>query len=66
MSLLQKLEEKNAPKTSEWFLKLLPYKAKMIQARWSGQATFIPIGEHLLRNSVKVKKTPVIRFRQIS
>jgi hypothetical protein len=39
------LEEKKAPKTCEMFLKLLPFKNKVIHSRWSGEAVWIPLGE---------------------
>ena len=39
------LEEKNAPKTCEMFLKLLPFKSQVIHSRWSGEAVWIPLGE---------------------
>jgi hypothetical protein len=35
----------SAPKTCEAFLKLLPFKNKLIQARWSGESAWIPMGE---------------------
>jgi len=38
------LEEKKAPKTCEMFLKLLPFKNKVIHSRWSGEAVWIPLG----------------------
>ena len=34
-----------APKTCSEFLKLLPFNQKIIQARWSGQSAWIPLGE---------------------
>jgi len=40
-----KLEEENAPKTCSAFLKLLPYKNKIIHVRWSGEAVWIPLGD---------------------
>lgn len=39
-----RLEEEAAPRTVELFRSLLPYAAKMIQARWSGFAAWIPMG----------------------
>jgi len=39
-----KLEEENAPKTCSAFLKLLPFKNKIIHVRWSGEAVWIPLG----------------------
>lgn len=40
-----RLEEDNAPKTCSAFLKLLPYKNKIIHVRWSGEAVWIPLGD---------------------
>jgi hypothetical protein len=34
----------DAPKTAQAFLKLLPYKEKMIHVRWSGEGVWIPLG----------------------
>ncbi|MBI3855695.1 MAG: DUF3830 family protein [Planctomycetes bacterium] len=42
------LEEKLAPKTCAAFLQLLPYRQKLIHARWSGEACWIPLGEFKL------------------
>jgi Protein of unknown function (DUF3830) len=39
------MEEKLAPRTCERFLSLLPYSQKVIHARWSGEAVWIPLGE---------------------
>jgi len=39
-----RLEEENAPKTCSKFLKLLPFKNKIIHVRWSGEAVWIPLG----------------------
>ena len=39
------LEEENAPKTCSAFLKLLPFKNKIIHVRWSGEAVWIPLGD---------------------
>jgi len=35
-----------APKTSKAFLDILPFKNKLIHARWSGEATWIPMGDY--------------------
>ncbi len=40
------LELNDAPKTCEAFLKILPFENKLIHARWSGEATWIPMGEY--------------------
>src|SRR5436309_101900 len=40
-----RMEEAAAPKTCAAFCELLPYKQKLIHARWSGEACWIPLGE---------------------
>jgi hypothetical protein len=40
-----RLEEVGAPQTVEAFRRLLPLESRIIQARWSGQAAWIPFGE---------------------
>lgn len=35
----------DAPKTVEAFLKLLPYRQRVIHVRWSGEAVWVPLGE---------------------
>ena len=40
-----RLEEDAAPQTVAAFRRLLPLHSRMIQARWSGQAVWIPFGE---------------------
>jgi len=40
-----RLEEDSAPQTVEAFRRLLPLESKIVQARWSGQAAWIPFGE---------------------
>src|SRR6185437_9363149 len=37
-----------APRTCEAIRALLPYQARLIQARWSGEAAWIPMGERRL------------------
>ncbi len=39
------LEEADAPSTCAAFQKLLPFRNKIIHARWSGEAAWIPLGE---------------------
>jgi len=39
------LEEERAPATCAAFIKLLPLRAQLIQARWSGEAAWVPLGE---------------------
>ena len=38
-------EEALAPKTCAAFRHLLPFREKIIQARWSGEAAWIPLGD---------------------
>ncbi len=40
-----RLEEDAAPKTVAAFRRLLPLDSKLIHARWSGEACWIPFGE---------------------
>jgi hypothetical protein len=40
-----RLEKESAPKTCVRFQAMLPLKTKIIQARWSGEACWIPFGE---------------------
>jgi hypothetical protein len=40
-----RLEEDVAPSTVAAFRRLLPLRSRIIQARWSGQAAWIPFGE---------------------
>jgi len=43
-----RLEEEAAPNTCTAFRNLLPYRQKLIHARWSGEACWIPLGEFAL------------------
>lgn len=38
-------EREAAPKTCAAFEKLLPFKQKLIQARWSGESAWVPLGD---------------------
>ncbi|HYF63326.1 MAG TPA: DUF3830 family protein [Herpetosiphonaceae bacterium] len=40
-----RMEEEDAPRTCAAFSKLLPFRNKLIHARWSGEAGWIPLGE---------------------
>jgi hypothetical protein len=35
----------DAPKTVQAFLKLLPYRQKLIHVRWSGEGVWVPLGD---------------------
>lgn len=43
-----RMETEAAPETCAAFEKLLPYRQKIIHARWSGEACWIPLGEFQL------------------
>lgn len=43
-----RLEEADAPQTCAAFRRLLPYRQKIIHARWSGEACWIPLGDYQL------------------
>jgi hypothetical protein len=40
-----RLERGLAPKTCEAFCAALPFSGKLVQARWSGEAAWIPLGK---------------------
>src|SRR3989475_4135512 len=40
-----RFEEENAPRTCAAFKALLPFRNRIIQARWSGEAAWIPLGD---------------------
>ena len=44
-SFRARLEDESAPRTVAAFRKLLPLDSKIIQARWSGQSAWIPMGD---------------------
>lgn len=44
-TFVAQMEEEAAPVTCATFKKLLPWHNKLIHARWSGEATWIPLGE---------------------
>jgi hypothetical protein len=43
-----RLETALAPRTCAAFLKLLPFRQRIIQARWSGEACWVPLGDFRL------------------
>ncbi len=43
--LRARLEETLSPRTVAFFRTMLPYESKLVQARWSGQAAWIPMGD---------------------
>ena len=40
-----RMEMADAPHTCESFSRILPFRSKIIQARWSGEAAWIPLGD---------------------
>jgi hypothetical protein len=45
LHFIAQLEETAAPATCAIFKSLLPFRNKLIQARWSGEAAWIPLGD---------------------
>lgn len=45
LRFVARLEQEAAPKTCAAFLELLPFRQQLIQARWSGEAAWIPLGD---------------------
>ena len=43
--LRARLEEERAPRTCAAFLERLPFRNRVIHVRWSGESTWIPLGE---------------------
>lgn len=41
-----RLEEERAPETCAAFLERLPFESKLVHVRWSGEATWIPMGDY--------------------
>ena len=44
-AFVARLEKEIAPETVAAFRRLLPLESKLIQARWSGQSAWIPMGD---------------------
>ena len=45
MTFAARMEEEAAPKTCAAFADLLPFRQKLIQARWSGESAWVPLGD---------------------
>jgi hypothetical protein len=43
--LRARFEERRSPRTVAFVRTMLPYESKLVQARWSGQAAWIPMGD---------------------
>jgi hypothetical protein len=39
------LESEAAPRTTAWFRDQLPFHSRVIHARWSGEAVWVPLGD---------------------
>jgi Protein of unknown function (DUF3830) len=48
IEFIARFEEIDAPQTCAAFKKLLPYQQKLIHARWSGEACWVPLGDFKL------------------
>ena len=47
-TIVARMEEEAAPNTCAAFKRLLPWRNKLIHARWSGEACWIPLGDFKL------------------
>ncbi len=45
LTFAARMEEEAAPKTCAAFAGLLPFRQKLIQARWSGESAWVPLGD---------------------
>ena len=45
LTFVARWEEAAAPRSCAAFAKLLPFRNKLIQARWSGESAWIPLGD---------------------
>ena len=45
LTFLARVEERLAPRTCQAFCALLPFRRQLLQARWSGEAAWIPLGD---------------------
>ncbi|MFO7271577.1 MAG: DUF3830 family protein [Sphaerobacter thermophilus] len=48
LEFVARWEEEAAPKTCAAFRELLPFESKLIQARWSGESAWVPLGDFQL------------------
>src|SRR5204862_6135938 len=48
LTFTARLEEQAAPKTVAVIRKMLPLKSKIVHCRWSGESTWLPMGERKL------------------
>ena len=52
LSFIAQMDEINAPSTCALFRALLPFRAKLLQARWSGESAWIPLRDLDLENGL--------------
>ena len=45
LRLTARLEREGAPRTCAAFMRILPFRARLLQARWSGEAPWTPLGD---------------------
>jgi hypothetical protein len=45
LRFIARLERERAPRTCAAFVATLPFRAQLVQARWSGEAAWIPLGD---------------------
>ena len=45
LQFIARLEEERAPRTCAAFRALLPFRNTLLQARWSGESAWIPLGD---------------------
>jgi hypothetical protein len=45
LAFTARMEEADAPQTCDAFSQLLPFRNKIIHARWSGNAAWVPLGK---------------------
>jgi hypothetical protein len=45
LQFVARLERERAPATCAAFLALLPYRQQLVQARWSGESAWVPLGD---------------------
>lgn len=48
LTFIARMEDELAPRTCAAFRELLPYQQRIIHARWSGEACWIPLGDFKL------------------
>ncbi len=48
LTFTARMEEAVAPQTCAAFKAILPFKSRLIQARWSGESAWIPLGDFKL------------------